>query len=298
MNLAEILTANPPLFAGVVGLFGLLVGSFLNVVIYRLPIMLEREWKDSSWSLLWGGMPQAPGPAADRFDLTVPRSACPSCGTQITALQNVPVLSWLILGGKCAACRVRIPARYPVIEGVTGILSAAVAWQFGFTLDCAGALLLTWALIALTVIDFDTMLLPDSITLPLLWVGLAVSLINPDSAIFAAPRDAIVGAIAGYLSLWTVYQGFKLATGKEGMGYGDFKLLAALGAWLGWQMLLPIIILSAAIGLIAAVGMMVFRSHDRQVPIPFGPYLSTAGFVAMMWGPQLLDAYMGVAGLR
>lgn len=296
MNITDIFTANPALFTGVAGLFGLVIGSFLNVVIYRLPIMLDREWKHAAWHLLWGGDPTAS--TRQPFNLMVPRSACPGCGTPISAAQNIPVVSWLLLRGACAACGARIPARYPVIEALTGILTAAVAWRFGFTLDCFGALLLTWSLIALTVIDFDTQLLPDIITLPLLWLGLAFSLFNSDTTIFADPASAIIGALAGYLSLWSIYQGFRLATGKEGMGYGDFKLLAALGAWLGWQMLFLIVILSAGVGLVAAVVMMVFLGHDRRVPIPFGPYLSVAGFIAMMWGPQLVDAYMRVSGLQ
>ncbi|NND35674.1 MAG: prepilin peptidase [Gammaproteobacteria bacterium] len=296
MNLADTFGLNPALFAGVAGLFGLLIGSFLNVVIYRLPIMLEREWKHAAWMLLWGSDPTAA--RTEPFNLMVPRSACPSCGAQITASQNIPIVSWLALRGACAGCGTRIPARYPIIELLTGALTAAVAWHFGFTLDCGGALLLTWSLIALAVIDFDTQLLPDIVTLPLLWLGLAFSLIHPDSAVFAGPQSAIIGGLAGYLSLWSVYQGFKLATGKEGMGYGDFKLLAALGAWLGWQMLLLIVVLSAGIGLVAAVSMMVFRGHDRQIPIPFGPYLAAAGFIAMIWGRGLMDAYLGLSGLR
>ena len=292
----QILSSSPALFAGVAGLFGLLIGSFLNVVIYRLPIMLEREWKHAAWELLWGSDPT--GGNGDKFNLMVPRSACPSCGAPITALQNIPVLSWVALRGACAACGARIPARYPGIELITGLLTAAVAWHFGPTLDCAGALLLTWTLIVLAVIDFDTQLLPDILTLPLLWAGLGFSLLHPGSAVFADPRSAIIGALAGYLSLWSIYHAFRLATGKHGMGYGDFKLLAALGAWLGWQMLLLIVVLSAGVGLIAAVAMMVFRGHDRQIPIPFGPYLAVAGFVAMIWGPDLMNAYLGVSGLR
>ncbi|MFQ5635309.1 MAG: prepilin peptidase [Gammaproteobacteria bacterium] len=296
LNLAQIFDSNPALLAGIAGLFGLLIGSFLNVVIYRLPIMLEREWKHAAWQLLWGSDPAAARETP--FNLVVPRSACPRCGTRITALQNVPVISWLALKGACAACGARIPPRYPVIEALTGLLTAAVAWRFGFTLDCAAALLLTWSLLALAVIDIDTQLLPDTMTLPLLWLGLGFSLINPDPAVFADPRSAIIGALAGYLSLWCVYQGFRLATGKEGMGYGDFKLLATLGAWLGWQPLLLIVMLSAGVGLIAAAGMMVFRAHDRRIPIPFGPYLAIAGFVAMMWGPTLMSAYLSTAGLQ
>jgi len=295
LQLSDIFSSNQTLFIGVAGLFGLLVGSFLNVVIYRLPVMLDREWKHAAWHLLWGADPR---PASGPFNLVVPRSACPQCGTQITALQNIPVVSWLVLRGACANCGIRIPTRYPFIEALTAVLTAVVAWRFGFTFECAGAVLLTWSLIALAFIDFDTQLLPDIITLPLLWLGLTFSLINPESAVFAEPGSAIIGALAGYLSLWSIYQGFKLATGKEGMGYGDFKLLAALGAWLGWQSLLPIVMISAAVGLMAALGMIVLRGHDRQIPIPFGPYLAVAGFVSMMWGPQLLDTYFRVSGLR
>lgn len=296
MNLATIFSSNPALFAGVAGVFGLVVGSFLNVVIYRVPIMLDREWKHAAWLLLWGSDPTAA--THDRFNLMVPRSACPGCGAQITALQNIPVLSWLLLRGACAACGTRIPARYPLVETATGLLTAAVAWRFGFTVDCFAALLLTWALLALAVIDLDTQLLPDIITLPLLWLGLAFSLLNPGSTVFAEPRSAIIGALAGYLSLWSIYQGFKLATGKEGMGYGDFKLLAALGAWLGWQMLFLIVILSAGVGLVAAVIMMLFLGHDRRIPIPFGPYLAIAGFIATMWGPDLMNTYLRFSGLQ
>ncbi len=295
MQLSDIFNSNPTLFIGVAGLFGLLVGSFLNVVIYRLPVMLDREGKHAAWHLLWGTDPR---PAGEPFNLVVPRSACPQCGTQITALQNIPVLSWLALRGACAGCGVRIPARYPLIEALTAALTALVAWRFGFTFECAGAVLLTWSLIALAFIDFDTQLLPDIITLPLLWLGLTFSLVNPEPSVFAEPGSAIIGALAGYFSLWSIYQGFKIATGKEGMGYGDFKLLAALGAWLGWQSLLPIVMISAGVGLAAALGMIVFRGHDRQIPIPFGPYLAVAGFIALMWGPQLLDAYFRVSGLR
>jgi len=295
LTIADLFKENLALFVGVAGLFGLLVGSFLNVVIYRLPVMLDREWKHAAWHLLWGSDPR---PEAEPFNLVVPRSACPKCGSQITAMQNIPVLSWLALRGACANCGVRIPARYPLIEALTAILTALVAWRFGFSFECAGAVLLTWMLIALSFIDFDTQLLPDIMTLPLLWLGLAFSLINPEPIVFATPESAIIGALAGYLSLWSIYQGFKLATGKEGMGYGDFKLLAALGAWLGWQSLLPMVMISAGVGLVAAVGMIIFRGHDRQIPIPFGPYLAIAGFIAMMWGSQLLDAYSRVSGLR
>ena len=300
--MAAIFSTNPSFLITAAGILGLLIGSFLNVVIYRLPRMLQREWRQQCEELLASDTedraPATPtaktGQDHDTFNLISPRSACPACGSAIRAHQNIPIISYLLLKGRCANCSVKIPARYPVIEAVTGILSALVAWRFGYTLECTAALILTWSLIALAVIDLDTQLLPDIITLPLLWLGLALSLFgNPDgSAIFADPRSAIIGGIAGYLSLWSIYQGFKLVTGKEGMGYGDFKLLAALGAWLGWQMLLLIVLLSAVVGLVAAMGMKIFRGLDNQIPIPFGPYLAAAGFIAMLWGPQIMSAYL------
>jgi len=299
LTVAEVLDSSPLLIAGIGGLLGLLIGSFLNVVIYRLPIMLDREWRAQSWQLLWGSDRVGANRDQKPFNLLVPGSACPHCGVEIRAHQNIPVISYLLLKGACAACGAKISARYPAIEALTGILSAAVAWRFGFSIECAGALILTWSLITLTMIDFDTQLLPDSITLPLMWAGLLFSLAThaDGSAIFTDPRASMIGAAAGYLSLWSIYQGFKLVTGKEGMGYGDFKLLAALGAWLGWQVLFLIVIVSAGVGLIAAVGMMVLRGHDRQIPIPFGPYLSIAGFIALMYGPELITAYLNLSGL-
>jgi len=295
----ELFAQSAPLFIAVVFAFALVIGSFLNVVIYRLPIMLDRGWKTEAWSILWGGMPMAARAPLPRFDLIAPASACPHCNSPIRAHQNIPVISYLALKGACAACGARISARYPAIEALTGILSAAVAWRFGFSIECAGALILTWSLITLTMIDFDTQLLPDGITLPLMWLGLLFSLAShaDGSVIFTDPRASMIGAAAGYLSLWSIYQGFRLLTGKEGMGYGDFKLLAALGAWLGWQVLFLIVIVSAGIGIIAAVGMMVLRGHDRQIPIPFGPYLSIAGFVALMYGPELITVYLHLNGL-
>jgi leader peptidase (prepilin peptidase)/N-methyltransferase len=282
----------------VAGLFGLLVGSFLNVVIYRVPVMMDREEQD--WLRAYAArneQPQATPEATEEepFNLIRPGSSCPKCGAPVKPHQNIPILSYLFLRGRCASCGVRIALRYPIIEGLAGIASVLVAWRFGFSVACAGALLLSWTLIALTVIDLDRQWLPDRITLPLLWVGLGFSLIAgaDGGPVFTDPRSSIIGAMAGYLSLWSLYKGFKLVTGKEGMGYGDFKLLAALGAWLGWQMLLIIILLSAGVGLVAAVAMIVFRGHDRQVPIPFGPYLATAGFIALLWGPELLTAWLG-----
>ena len=291
----------------IVGLFGLIVGSFLNVVIYRLPVMLQRDWEQQCREMLAESdgpvSPEAAGqPAtevAETLNLFTPRSRCSACGTPIKGYQNIPLVSYLFLKGRCATCGEHISMRYPLIEMLTGILSALVATHFGYSIECAAALILLWSLIALSVIDLDHQLLPDIITLPLMWLGLGLSLFShgDGSPIFVGPQDAIIGAIAGYLSLWSIYQGFKLVTGKEGMGYGDFKLLAALGAWLGWQMLFLIVILSAIVGLVAALGMIVFRGHDRQVPIPFGPYLAVAGFIALIWGPRLIDGYMSVSGL-
>ena len=291
----------------IVGLFGLIVGSFLNVVIYRLPVMLQRDWEQQCREMLAESdgpvSPEAVGqPAtevAETFNLITPRSRCSACGTPIKGYQNIPLVSYLFLKGRCATCGEHISMRYPLIEMLTGILSALVAMHFGYSIECAAALILLWSLIALSVIDLDHQLLPDIITLPLMWLGLGLSLFShgDGNPIFVGPQDAIIGAIAGYLSLWSIYQGFKLVTGKEGMGYGDFKLLAALGAWLGWQMLFLIVILSAIVGLVAALGMIVFRGHDRQVPIPFGPYLAVAGFISLIWGPRLINGYISVSGL-
>ncbi|MDH3977043.1 MAG: A24 family peptidase [Gammaproteobacteria bacterium] len=285
----------------VTGLLGLLVGSFLNVVIYRVPVMMDREEADwyEQCSAQKNDAPHEES-KKETFNLLKPGSACPACTAPIRAWENIPILSYLILSGKCANCGISISVRYPIIEAITGILSVVVAWKYGYSITCLGALLLCWTLIALTVIDLDRQLLPDRITLPLLWLGLLFSLITgPDgSPVFTDPKSAIIGAIAGYLSLWSIYQGFKLSTGKEGMGYGDFKLLAALGAWLGWQMLLLIIILSAGVGLVSAMGMIIFRGHDRQIPIPFGPYLAIAGFIAALWGTELLEAYLGISGMN
>jgi leader peptidase (prepilin peptidase)/N-methyltransferase len=280
---------------------GLLVGSFLNVVIHRVPIMLERDWKAQAEQMLRpadAAADAAPAPTAP-YNLFVPRSACPKCGAKITAAQNVPVISWLLLKGKCARCGAKISVRYPVVELSTAILSALVAWKFGVTWYTGAALLLTWALIALSVIDFDTQLLPDNITLPLIWAGLLVSL-GPAVAELGVPVDpraSIIGGAAGYLSLWGVFHLFKLATGKEGMGYGDFKLFAALGAWLGWKMLPLIIILSAFTGAVVGVLLIVVRGRDRNIPIPFGPYLAAAGWIALMWGDELVSSYLRASGL-
>jgi len=255
----------------------------------------ERDWYRTYIARIETAESPAEQTDAEPFNLIRPGSSCPACGAPIKAHQNIPILSYVALRGRCANCGINIPLRYPVIEGLTCLLSLFVAATFGYSMACAGALIFTWTLIALTVIDLDRQWLPDRITLPLLWIGLGFSLLSePDgSLVFTDPRSSIVGAMVGYLSLWSLYKGFKLVTGKEGMGYGDFKLLAALGAWLGWQLLPIVILLSAGVGLIAAVGMIVFRGHDRQIPIPFGPYLAIAGFIALLWGPELLNLWLG-----
>jgi leader peptidase (prepilin peptidase)/N-methyltransferase len=243
----------------------------------------------------------SPPPSPDRFTLATPRSACPACKAPITASQNIPVISWLVLRGRCAACQLPISKRYPLVELATALLSAWVAWHFGFGAAAACALLVTWTLISLTGIDVDHQLLPDSITLPLLWAGLLAAVLIgplPGVALPVSPRDAIIGAAAGYLSLWLVFQAFRLVTGKEGMGYGDFKLFAALGAWLGWKLLPLVILLSAATGAVLGILMIVLRGRDRAAPMPFGPYLAAAGWLAMLYGDTLVDGYLRFSGLK
>ncbi|MCL4315732.1 MAG: A24 family peptidase [Gammaproteobacteria bacterium] len=286
----DILRASPWLFVLSAGVLGLVVGSFLNVVIYRLPRMMQRDWRAQCRQLL-----ELPDERAEplRFNLIVPRSRCPQCGHAITALENIPLLSYLALKGRCSACGARISPRYPAVELLTAILSAAVAAHFGFAWLSAAALLFTWALITLTFIDLEHQLLPDSITLPLLWGGLLLSL----TGMFVGSRSAIIGAAAGYLALWAVYWLFKLATGKEGMGQGDFKLLAVLGAWLGWQALPVVILLSSLVGAVVGVSMVLFLGRDKNIPIPFGPYLAAAGWLALIWGKELTSAYLRLAGL-
>jgi len=288
----ELFTQSAPVFITIVFAFALIIGSFLNVVIYRLPIMMEREWREQCDEL--GKTPPLQEMPKDRFDLIVPRSRCPSCGNVIKAWQNIPVISYLILGGKCAKCRESISARYPLVEMLTAFLAALCAWRFGVGWESVMAIVMTFALVAISVIDADTQLIPDSIVLPLMWIGLLMSLFHPmaGDTLFIAPKDSIVGAAAGYLSLWSVYQLFKLVTGKEGMGYGDFKLLAALGAWLGWQQLPVIILMSAVVGAVVGISMMVFKRHERSVPIPFGPYLAGAGWITMLWGEAIINAYL------
>ncbi|WP_342114404.1 prepilin peptidase [Pseudoduganella sp. OTU4001] len=272
--------------AVVAGILGLLIGSFLNVVIHRLPIMMQRESDNYVASESGKELPHT-----DRYSLVAPRSACPHCGHQITAIENIPIISWLVLGGKCRACKAPISARYPIIEALTGLLSGWLVWQFGFGWTGMATLVFAWLLIAMTFIDADTQLLPDDLTYPLLWLGLLVNI----QGAFVPLQDAVIGAAAGYLVLWTVYWVFKLVTGKEGMGYGDFKLLAALGAWLGWQMLPAIILLSSVVGAVVGITLILFFKHGRSKPIPFGPYLAGAGLLALVFGPQIAAFMHGVA---
>ena len=282
----QLLQDSPLFFISLSGVLGLMVGSFLNVVIHRLPKMMEREWRTQCAELNPPANTES-APVAT-YNLHSPRSACPHCGHKISALENIPLLSYLLLRGKCKQCGNPISLRYPIVEAVSGILSAYAAWHFGFGLDAVGAILFIWALIALTVIDFDTQLLPDDITLPLLWLGIIFNLYGT----YTTLNNAIYGAIAGYLVLWTVYWGFKLVTGKEGMGYGDFKLLAAIGAWLGWTMLPLVIMLSSVVGAVVGITLIVAMRHGRNIPIPFGPYLAGGGLIALFWGQQLTQGYL------
>jgi leader peptidase (prepilin peptidase)/N-methyltransferase len=277
-----MIALSQPMAIGLALVVGLCVGSFLNVVIHRLPKMLERGWR-AQCAELAGDTPAAE-PA---YNLVVPRSACPSCGHRIGAHENVPIVSWLALRGKCSACAARIPARYPIVELAGGLLAAYAVWRFGLTWKGGAACVFLWMLTALTVIDFDTQLLPDDLTLPLLWAGLVANLFE----LFVPLHTAVIGAIAGYLSLWLVYWIFRLVRGKEGMGYGDFKLLAALGAWLGWSMLPIIVLLSSVVGAVIGLCLIVFKGRDHNVPLAFGPYLAVAGAIALFFGPQLLRTF-------
>jgi len=293
MNFIDIMH-EPVVVTLVCTLLGLLVGSFLNVVIHRLPQMLDREWDAQAAEFL-----QQKGSAdaaamlrstagTVRYNLVTPPSTCPRCGHRIRAWENIPILSYLFLRARCSACKAPISIRYPIVEALSGILSGYIGWHFGLTLATAGALFLMWSLIALTVIDIDTQLLPDDITLPLIWLGLLVNL----NGAFVPLQSAVIGTVAGYLSLWAVYWLFKLATGKEGMGYGDFKLLAAIGAWLGWKMLPVVILLSSLVGAVVGIGLIVFARHGRNTPIPFGPYIAAAGLIALFWGETINRTYL------
>lgn len=292
MNVFSEISHNPTLFIVLALIVGLLVGSFLNVVIHRLPRRLEADWRAQCRELLEVTAASA-GAETDTVSLWWPPSACPHCGHRIRAWENIPVLSYLLLRGRCSQCHKGISPRYPVVEALTGLLTAAVAWHFGFGWPAAAAMLVTWALIAMSFIDLDHQILPDDLTLPLLWLGLLCSL----GGVFTDMRSAIIGAAAGYLALWTVYQLFRLITGKEGMGYGDFKLLAMLGAWMGWQALPVIVILSSLVGAVVGIALIAVRGHDRNIPIPFGPYLAAAGWIALLWRDDLVNAYLAWSGL-
>ena len=286
----EFIAREPFLLLPGIALLGLLVGSFLNVVIHRLPIMMEREWRTQCAELLEGNSDPA---SLETFNLIHPRSRCPSCGHQITALENVPLVSWLVLKGKCSSCDAPIPIRYPLVEMTTGILSVVVAWRLGGGWEMLFILLLTWALIAASAIDFDHQLLPDSIILPFLWLGLLLN----TQGVFTTPASAVIGAAAGYFSLWALFHLFRLVTGKEGMGYGDFKLFALFGAWLGWEHLIQIIILSSAVGAIVGIVLILSLGRDKNVPIPFGPYLAAAGWISLLWGNEINRLYLEWSGL-
>ena len=268
-------------------LVGLVVGSFLNVVIFRLPVMMEQEWKSQCRSLL-GINNAVQEEVKPTFNLIIPRSHCPKCKNIITAMHNIPVISYLILGGKCKICGARISPRYPLVELMTGILTAFIAWYFGVQIKTLFIILLTWALICLSFIDFDHQLLPDDITLPLLWLGIICNMFN----LFTDLQSSLLGAIFGYSILWIIFISYKMLTGKEGMGYGDFKLLAMLGAWSGWQMLPLIILFSSLLGAIIGISLIIIAKHGKNIPIPFGPYLAIAGWIAMIWGQEIMYVYM------
>ena len=282
-NILQAFEEMPWLFLGTIFVLGLLVGSFLNVVIYRLPLMMQREWRRECLEFL----EQPEQPADEPFNLLVPRSRCGHCGHAITALENIPVISWLLLGGKCKACGTRISLQYPLVELLTALASLAVAWRFGVSEQTLAALVFTWTLIAMSGIDIAHKLLPDSLTLPMLWLGILLGFFH----VFVDLESSVIGAIAGYLSLWSVYIVFKLITGKEGMGHGDFKLLAMLGAWMGWKMLFVIILTSSLVGATVGITMILLKKTSRQTQIPFGPYLAAAGWIALLWGEQLNRFY-------
>ena len=288
--LPESLAGNLPAFILVTTLLGLLIGSFLNVVIYRLPVMMQRDWRQQAREIL--ELP--PETKQETFNLVLPNSCCPHCQHQIKAWENIPVVSYLFLRGKCSNCKAPISLRYPLIELACGLLSGYIAFHYGFGWQAAGMLILTWGLLAMSMIDCDHQLLPDSLVLPLLWLGLIAS----HFGLFTNLEDALWGAIAGYLSLWSVYWLFKLVTGKEGMGYGDFKLLAMLGAWGGWQVLPLTILLSSLVGAVLGVIMLRLRNQETSTPIPFGPYLAIAGWIALLWGDQITGTYLQFAGFR
>lgn len=276
------LQSSPAFFVSFCSLIGLMVGSFLNVVIYRLPKMMEQEWREQCAELRGETLEATP-----QFNIVAPRSACPKCGHKITALENIPLISYAALRGRCSQCRTSISVRYPAVEALTAIISGFIAWHFGFGFTAFAAMAFAWAMIALAFIDIDTQLLPNDITMPLLWGGLLINL----GGGFVDIRSAVIGAVAGYLALWSVYWGFKAITGKEGMGYGDFKLLAVIGAWFGWQVLPLVILFSSIVGSVIGISLIVIAKRGRHIPIPFGPYLAGGGIVALLWGNEINRAY-------
>lgn len=282
-ELSTILQQNNTLFITLSVLFGLIIGSFLNVVIYRLPKMMEQEWHNNCLELQGKDIPNTP-----KYSLSTPRSACPHCGHKISAWENIPIISYLALRGRCKQCKASISIRYPLIETLSGVLIGLISWKFGYSTLTAMAWIFTFALIALTFIDFDTQLLPDDITLPLLWLGLWFNLSNG----FTDLKSAVIGAMAGYLVLWSVYWLFKLIRGKEGMGYGDFKLLAAIGAWFGWKLLPAVILLSSTLGAVIGIALIVLTKRGKEVPMPFGPFLAIGGIAALFFGPTLATLYL------
>ncbi|MEW6765657.1 MAG: A24 family peptidase [Pseudomonadota bacterium] len=288
--LTNALATSPALLYTTLILFGLAVGSFLNVVILRLPKMLEARWKGECQEFLGQA---SEGVTPERFNIAFPASHCPSCGHPLRWWENLPLISYLLLRGRCSACKTRISPQYPLVEAAAAALAVLAATQVPFGWPLLLALVFVWVLLTLTVIDLNTMLLPDQLTLSLLWLGLLVNV----GGMFAPLQDAVIGAAAGYLSLWTVYHGFRLLTGKEGMGYGDFKLLAALGAWMGWQALPGIILLSSLVGAVIGIALILLRGKDKNTPIPFGPYLAIAGLIWFCWGDFILDLYLG-GGVR
>ncbi|MFV3330697.1 prepilin peptidase [Pseudomonas sp. NY15437] len=290
MPISNFLASTPLAFVLCVTLLGLLIGSFLNVVIHRLPRMMQLDWHQQARETL--GLPE--GEKQPTYNLVLPNSQCPHCAHEIKPWENVPVVSWLVLGGKCSACKAPISKRYPLVELACGALSAFIAWHYGFGWQAGAMLLLTWGLLAMSMIDIDHQLLPDDLVLPLLWLGLIVN----HFGLFTNLGDALWGAVFGYLSLWSVYWLFKLITGKEGMGYGDFKLLAMLGAWGGWQVLPLTILLSSLVGAVLGVIMLRLRNAETSTPIPFGPYLAIAGWIALLWGDQITATYLQFAGFR
>lgn len=283
MPLSDLLRNDLTIFVTLSAIVGLMFGSFLNVVIHRLPIMMEREWHNNCLELQGKEVPEQP-----KYTISKPRSACPNCGHQITALENIPIISYLFLGGKCKGCKTKISMRYPLIEALTGALIGAVAYQYGYTYSALFGFMFVFALVALTFIDFDTQLLPDDITLPLLWLGLLFNL----NGGFTDLKSAVIGAMLGYFVLWAVFWVFKWVTGKEGMGYGDFKLLAAIGAWFGWQLLPAVILLSSVLGAIIGIGLILLRGKSGNTAMPFGPFLALGGIAALFFGRQLAGFYL------